>query len=103
MRLIDADEFVEKLIGKVTDLRKLNTKTIGEVLGECKTIEFDSYGGWIMRGGRLYCSACKKLALYDKDRDDWWYHAKSNFCPHCGANMYMDVAKMYPKFEVRER
>ena len=38
MRLIDADEFIEKIIERPKDLRQLSTKAIGKALDECKTI-----------------------------------------------------------------
>ena len=36
-RLIDADEFVSKLIARVPDLRSISTKTIGQALSDCQT------------------------------------------------------------------
>ena len=46
---------------------------------------------WKMRGGKLYCTNCGKKALAEKDRDDWYGCAKSDFCPNCGADMRKKV------------
>lgn len=46
---------------------------------------------WKMRGGKLYCTNCGKKALAEKDRDDWYGCERSNFCPHCGADMRKKV------------
>lgn len=44
-------------------------------------------GRWIMRGGRRYCSHCKKRACVTRDREDFWYCEPTNYCPNCGAKM----------------
>lgn len=38
MRLIDADKFIYH-IARIDDLRKLSTKTIGQALRKCETVE----------------------------------------------------------------
>ena len=62
-------------------------KKIAKKMTERAPIIEAAHGSWVMRGGKLYCSECGKLALRDQDRDDWWYYVQSDFCPNCGADM----------------
>ena len=44
-------------------------------------------GEWVMRGGKLYCSACQQKAGVARDSDDFWYTKGTDYCPNCGAKM----------------
>lgn len=45
------------------------------------------HGRWVMRGGKLYCSACEQKACVARDSDDFWYTKGTDYCPNCGAQM----------------
>lgn len=96
MRLIDADKFIDWL--DVGHLRSPSETCFSE--GDVKvmidiqpTIEAVPvvHAEWKMRGGKLYCTNCGKKALEEKDRDDWHGCERSNFCPHCGADIRKKV------------
>ena len=42
-------------------------------------------------GVKGLCYKSGKKALEEKDRDDWYGCERSNFCPHCGADMRKKV------------
>ena len=82
----------------IEDFRELNwlqgdTAVIEDIINEQPTIEAVPvvHAEWKMRGGKLYCTNCGKKALEEKDRDDWYGCERSNFCPHCGADMRKKV------------
>ena len=41
------------------------------------------HGHWINENFYTHCSACGKMAIYDKYGQEF----ESNFCPNCGAKM----------------
>ena len=59
------------------------------------------HGRWVDRWGGKYanphyeCSECKKSALYKCDYDvlanGLWLQDLSDYCPHCGAKMDLEV------------
>ena len=92
MRLIDADALNLDYEVEMAD----DWKTAHEMANHIKyapTIEAVPvvHAEWKMRGGKLYCTNCGKKALEEKDRDDWYGCERSNFCPHCGADMRKKV------------
>ena len=105
MRLIDADALIKqvKAIHKAVDASGINTdfdtgfhSATSQIMGliaYIPTVEAVPvvHAEWKMRGGKLYCTNCGKKALAEKDRDDWYGCERSNFCPHCGADMRKKV------------
>lgn len=101
MRLIDADA-LEKEIEEITKEPDYQHEgedwSVGVIIAQsavqdAPTIEAVPvvHAEWKMRGGKLYCTNCGKKALEEKDRDDWYGCERSNFCPHCGADMRKKV------------
>ena len=41
------------------------------------------HGHWINENFYTHCSACGKMAIYDK----YGQEVESDYCPHCGAKM----------------
>ena len=41
------------------------------------------HGRWINENFYTHCSACGKMAIYDKYGQEF----ESDYCPHCGAKM----------------
>ena len=41
------------------------------------------HGRWINENFYTHCSACGKMAIYDK----YGQEVESDYCPHCGAKM----------------
>ena len=41
------------------------------------------HGHWINENFYTHCSACGKMAIYDKYGQEF----ESDYCPHCGAKM----------------
>ena len=41
------------------------------------------HGCWINENFYTHCSACGKMAIYDK----YGQEVESDYCPHCGAKM----------------
>lgn len=100
MRLIDADALTESMkwsceqnCQKCIYQTFLSSDIHCGLIDEQPTIEAVPvvHAEWKMRGGKLYCTNCGKNALAEKDCDDWYGCAKSDFCPNCGADMRKKV------------
>ena len=48
-----------------------------------KDVEPVKHGHWISENFYTHCSACGKMAIYDKYGQEF----ESDYCPHCGAKM----------------
>ena len=46
-------------------------------------VEPVKHGHWINENFYTHCSACGKMAIYDK----YGQEVESDYCPHCGAKM----------------
>lgn len=46
-------------------------------------VEPVKHGHWINENFYTHCSACGKMAIYDKYGQEF----ESDYCPHCGAKM----------------
>ena len=63
---------------------------IAGMIGEIKDDEIPAadvapvrHGRWINENFYTHCSACGKMAIYDKYGQEF----ESDYCPHCGAKM----------------
>ena len=101
-RLIDANEFLNRLSHVVYDIFTVHekegqltgtasvgyyTETIEEVLKQTKTVEAVEvvHGRWEKAeyNGFLRCDQCKDVYI----NEEWLEDGKWNYCPNCGAKM----------------
>ena len=107
-RYIDADLLIEN-IANIEDLRKLNTKTIGQAISNTPTADVEEvkHGEWIEDAyydNPCVCSYCGAEAPYfNKFEETFDYdweenlvstghktikeYIRTQYCPECGAKM----------------
>ena len=92
MRLIDADALKEKRFRMHSEFLGTVTVVSERDIDNAPTIDAEpvKHGRWIMRGGKLYCSACQQRAGVARDSDDFWYTKGTTCCPNCGVKMEVD-------------
>ena len=72
MRLIDADE----LIDKAWEERHKDDFNIFQIIADMPTVDTEKHGHWIENFKSLECPFCNSV-----------YHIRMNYCGNCGAKM----------------
>lgn len=80
MRLIDADEYIEKLRDRIRIEPTWDHSGLRIAIFELHnmpTIDPVKHGKWVMQGAAYGCSLCGEGVI----------HPFHNYCPNCGARM----------------
>ena len=88
MRMIDADDFIERVdkAAQIMDISSIPIPYIRQCVVEMPTIDIEKHGKWIETEYKphVYCK-CSLCGHREKIND------KSNYRPNCGAKMDLEA------------